>query len=255
MFTYAKRPAKVQSDTAVRTKTTAFRRPTRDEVSMQRRLAPAGDEMAPLRRALVQHASRVGLGSERLPRQIHAVGEEIPESSDEVLRKARPTPGSGGAPAAAPVPAAVPPHPTGIASTEVASTLNFGATYRHTFNSSTGQAANLSGVTVGEHVTVARDDFGLGWGGVPLGAIKAPCKARGQISDSIGTPAGAIRPKLARMASFPAVLDTPQTLHWQNGVRWNQFASVSILFQVHRRADGNMEAETRDNGVSVFQAV
>jgi uncharacterized membrane protein YgcG len=172
--------------------------------------------------------------------------------------------GGSGAPPAAP-------HPTAIAGTTVASTpLNFGGRYTHTMTSSTGNVADLRGVVVGEHVTVAHDDFGLGWGGVPLGTITAALNSAGRMDDRIGTPASAIRPLVPSLSTFPAVLDTPQTLHWRDASgSWNQFASVAITFTVRRKAaagggsgsgsgsaaPAGFEAVTVDNGVPKVENV
>jgi hypothetical protein len=144
-------------------------------------------------------------------------------------------------------------HPTGIARTTAGRRLNFGAVYTHTFNSSTGRVADLDGVLVGERVTVARDDFGLGWGGVPLGTITARVNSSGQMNDQIGTPARLINRAMPRVRSLPAVLNTPQTLHWQDASgSWNQFTAVNITFTVRDRG-GTLEAVTVDNGVQVVE--
>jgi len=142
-------------------------------------------------------------------------------------------------------------HPTSISSTTTyGATLNYGKHYMHTFVSSTGNVADLNNINVGERITVARDDFGLGWGGVPMGALSARVNRAGQWGDEIGTPAAGIHPRMASVRSLPAVLDTPQDLYWQDASgRWNHFCSVAITFTVRRAASGGLEAVTVDNGV------
>jgi hypothetical protein len=147
------------------------------------------------------------------------------------------------------------PHPSSINNTTAgAGRLSYGAVFTHTFDSSTGTVADISGITVGERVTVARDDFGTGWGGVRLGTITAPISVRGRMNDTIGTPSGVIHPRMGRVRALPAVMDTPQTLHWKDvlGI-WHKFADVAIRFTVRRRAAGGLEAVTQDNGVSVVE--
>lgn len=218
--------------------------------------------------ALANHFAYLQLKRSAIARQIGDAGDAGVESADSVVRQvdAGAIGGAPDAPAPAapvpappapapPAPAAVPAHPTAISSTSVRSQLNFGAVYRHVFTSSTGSVADINGVLVGEEVTVARDDFATGFTGVPLGTITAHLNAAGEMADSIGTPAAVIRNALPSIGTFPAVLDTPQTLHWKNGATWNLIVAVAIDFRVHKRGDGTMEAETRDNGVSVFQAV
>lgn len=174
------------------------------------------------------------------------------ETTDQITRQVpAPTP----APSTPSAPATVPVHPTSIAATRSGARLNYGSRYTHTLTSSDGNSAHLAGVLVGERVTVARDDFGLGWGGVALGSITATCNAAGRIDDSIGTPAALIDPKIAAGLALPAVLDTPQTLHWRDPAgAWQQFAAVGISFTLRRGAGGRIEGVTTDNGISVTEA-
>jgi hypothetical protein len=147
------------------------------------------------------------------------------------------------------------PHPTGISNTVAkGSPLHYGSFYTHTFSSSTGSVADLNGVVIGERVTVGRDDFATGWGGVPLGTITATANAAGKIDDNIGTPAGLIHAAMPGVRALPAVMETPQTLHWKDRTgSWNQFVAVAITFTVRAGAGGTMEAVTVDNGVPVVE--
>ncbi|HMG21676.1 MAG TPA: hypothetical protein VK607_10180, partial [Kofleriaceae bacterium] len=155
------------------------------------------------------------------------------------------------APPGAGRPAPAPAHPTSIASTTTyGAALRYGKHFLHTFVSSTGRVADINNVNVGERITVARDDFGLGWGGVAMGALSARVNNAGQWGDEIGTPAAAIHPRMASVRALPAVLDTPQDLYWQDAAgAWNHFASIAITFTVRRTAAGGLEAVTVDNGV------
>jgi hypothetical protein len=75
------------------------------------------------------------------------------------------------------------------------------------------------------------------------------------MNDDIGTPSGAVHPRMGGIGALPAVLDTPQTLHWQDAAgTWHQFAAVAISFVVRRAGGGALEAVTTDNGVPVTEA-
>src|SRR5204863_9293382 len=107
-----------------------------------------------------------------------------------------------------------------------------------------------------ERVTVTRDDFGLGWGGVTLGEFSSRVNQAGQWGDRIGNPAALIHKQMRLVQRLPGVIHTPQELYWQDATgSWKYFASVWITFMVRTSKAGRLEAITVDNDVKFIEPI
>lgn len=156
--------------------------------------------------------------------------------------------------------------PTSIARTVIdrnSDTLGpttYGFVFKHTLNTNTGGTITPD-VTIAEHVTVGRDDFNTGWGGVPLGSLTwgpggtAPLSGN-DMYDNITTPGVNVTDFMPSppKPGLPAILETPQTLHYRIGTgSWNRFASVPMILTLRSKPAGGYEVETAINGVGRAQ--
>ncbi len=161
--------------------------------------------------------------------------------------------------------------PTSIVPTSIASTVingnsaslgptTYGFIFKHTLNTNTGGTITPD-VMVAEHVTLGRDDFNTGWGGVPLGSLTwgpggtAPLYGN-DMYDNITTPGVNVTNFMPSppKPGLPAIMETPQTLHYKIGTgNWIQFASVPMVLTLRPASTGGYEVETAINGVGRAQ--
>jgi hypothetical protein len=216
--------------------------------------------------ALEQDADRSAIEA------VASIWGKTKDAATEIARTAMPTlrsgirlqrcngRGGGGArlPAASVVPAA-------IASTVVSGpTPSLGPTYygsifTHTLTTSGGTIT--PDITIAELVSVTRDDFATGFAGVPLGTLTwgaggtAPIYGN-TINDNIGTNAIDVTKFMPSppKAGLPAVMITPQQLHYRIGTGpWIKFADVPMTVTLRAKATGGYEVETKVNGIPSVQ--
>lgn len=194
--------------------------------------------------------------------------ERQPVSEDEIAPRSATTrqgaPGGPAAPAAPAAPATV--RPTGIASTQVVGpTPSLGPTYygsvfRHTLSTTGGTMTG--NITIAEKVSVTRDDFNTGFTGVVLGTLTwgpggTANIAGNNISDNIGTGPINATHFVPGPPGLPAIMKTPQELHYRVGTRpWVKFADVPMTVTLRDHAlplEYLYEVETNVNGVPSVQ--
>jgi hypothetical protein len=136
----------------------------------------------------------------------------------------------------------------------------YGSIFEHTLSTSGG---TITGdITIAELVQVTRDDFATGFTGVPLGTLTwgpggtAPLYGN-TMNDNIGTNNINVQNFLPAPPGLPAVMETPQELHYRIGTgSWTKFADVPMTVTL-REAPSPMrdpyEVETRVNGVASVQ--
>lgn len=156
--------------------------------------------------------------------------------------------------------------PTSIARTVIdrnSSSLGpttYGFVFKHTLNTNTGGTITPD-VMIAEHVTLGRDDFNTGWGGVPLGTLTwgpggtAPLYGN-DMYDNITTPGVNVTDFMPSppKPGLPAIMETPQTLHYKIGAgNWIKFADVPMVLTLRATQAGGFEVETAINGVGRAQ--
>jgi hypothetical protein len=136
----------------------------------------------------------------------------------------------------------------------------YGFVFKHTLNTNTGGIITPD-VTIAEHVTLGRDDFNTGWGGVPLGTLTwgpggTASLYGNDMYDNITTPGVNVTDFMPSppKPGLPAIMETPQTLHYRIGTgSWVQFASVPMILTLRVKPTGGYEVETAINGVGRAQ--
>jgi hypothetical protein len=157
-------------------------------------------------------------------------------------------------------------HPTGIERSAAMVDYNpangyYGATFVTGFTSSSGdeEATDLQGIQIRETVSVGRNDL---LAPPRIETAETVINEMGMITDEIGTNADRIHAGVPLLRNFPAVYETPQTLHWRyagegNGA-WRHLADIHIVVEVR---DSSLATDqfrtltvvTTYNGQSVVQ--